>query len=351
METLAAMQRFVLATLFFATHGDTWVHAKHYYETHQDDNDNEDNNHNVFQQQQQQQQETMMMDINHQWLDIGLNECDWFGIHPLFEGNYSVCNRYHQLHALKLRNHNLTGQLPLAELGMLSNLKHIDVGHNALTGNLLRSEDNSADEVVWKQWKNLETFDVAHNEMTGFLPSELGYLTNSNGLNSLVFKYNSFEGSLPSELGLLVPRLLKLDLVSNHLTGTIPTELGGILGLQDVAAAADGYRALEHLSLSHNRFTGMIPSELGLLSQLTNLMLNDNPGLTPHQDMPSEICDLQRSGRLYKLTVDCHIVNCGEGCDCTCITPPLQVPEQEPMLLASKRSIQRTSAGSDKPSR
>ena len=337
METLAAEQRFVLATLFFATHGDTWVHAKYFYETHKDD----DVNVNVFQ-----QQENAMMDINHQWLDIGLNECDWFGIHPLFEGNYSVCNRYHQLHALKLRNHNLTGQLPLVELGMLSNLKHLDVGHNALTGNLLSSDD-AKDEVVWNQWKNLETFDVAHNSMTGSLPSELGYLTNSNGLNTLVFKYNSFEGSLPSELGLLVPRLLKLDLVSNHLTGTIPTELGGILGLQDVAAAADGYRALEHLSLSHNRFTGMIPSELGLLSQLTNLMLNDNPGLTPQQAMPSEICDLQRNGRLHKLTIDCHIVNCGEGCDCTCITP-LQVPGHDPMLLASKRSSQRTSAGSDK---
>ena len=315
LDALAATQRFVLATLYYATNGPDWAHASYYYDDREDavGNDNKDQFRNNFHD----------MNQHHQWLDVGLNECDWFGIHPLFVGNYSVCNRYHQLHALRLHNHNLTGKLPVDELGLLSNLKHLDIGHNALTGTL--------SPTVWKQWKNLETWDVAHNAMTGSLPSELGHLTNSNGLHSLIFKYNSFTGSIPTEMGLLVPRLTKLDLVANHLTGSIPSELGGV-----VMGLDDGYRALEHLSLSGNRFTGLIPSELGLLSQLTSLGLNDLD-LTP-QTMPDEICALQRTGRLQKLAVDCEIVTCGKGCDCTCISPPGMFHKDPAVVVTSRTS-------------
>lgn len=333
LDTLAADQRFVLATLYYATNGAHWSHASFYY----DDVDDEGNDEKTDQHYTDTTDIRNHHDSHHQWLDIGLNECDWFGLHPLFHGNYSVCNRYHQLHALKLRHHNLTGTLPMDELGLLQNLKHLDLAHNALQGTLSTT--------VWKQWKNIESLDLASNDLVGSLPTELGHLTNSNGLSSMVFKYNALTGTIPTQLGLLVPRLTKLDVVANELTGTIPTELGGIMPL-DMEVGEVETRALTSLALNGNHFTGLVPSELGLLSQLTSLGLHSNFDLTP-QILPDEICQLQRNGgQLQKLAIDCGIVTCPTDCACTCESP-WQSHTKAPSITTrrSKSLIQNGSGG------
>ena len=269
LDKISATQRFVLATLFYATKGNTWAMSSH---------------------------------LSSFWMNYNSTECEWFGGDHHVHGNYNVCNRYHQLHSLHLRGRNLTGSLPVTELALLSNLKHVDLGHNNLTGIL-------SPTLLGNAWKNLEDLDMTHNSLTGQLPTELGKLTNSNGLSSIKLDYNALTGQIPSEIGKLVNRLKILELAHNELTGSIPTELGGL----------DDFKALEKLSLASNHLTGIIPSELGLLTQLSTLDLHHNVELTP-QDLPQEICELQLQYQLERITVDCDIVKCPSQCDCTCMS-------------------------------
>lgn len=267
LDGLAALQKLVLTTLFFATDGPTSWKAG----------------------------------IKQTWMDLQLNECDWFGRDD--ERDHSICNRYHQLHAIWLDDQGLKGRLPTEELELLVNLKHVDLSHNHLLGVL---------PGVWfGAWRNLEEFSVESNVFTGQLPSELGLLTNSNGLRELRFGDNHFSGQLPSELGGLMNHLTVLDVSGNRLEGSIPAELGG------AGLGGEQHRVLEHLGLAGNDFVGLIPSELGMLTLLTTLELHNLPQLD-HQEMPRDICDLSR---LTRLTVDCGIVTCPEGCECTCLDP------------------------------
>ena len=57
--------------------------------------------------------------------------------------------------------------------------------------------------------------------------------------------------------------LRQMDLNSNQLSGSIPSELGDLSELTE-------------LDLSSNQLNGSIPSELGMLSELTTLNLSDN---------------------------------------------------------------------------
>ncbi|XP_027175954.1 MDIS1-interacting receptor like kinase 2-like [Coffea eugenioides] len=57
--------------------------------------------------------------------------------------------------------------------------------------------------------------------------------------------------------------LVNLDLSSNHISGSIPSEIGNL-------------KILEHLVLRSNRLTGQIPPTLGNLTTLVNLNLSSN---------------------------------------------------------------------------
>ncbi len=120
---------------------------------------------------------------------------------------------------------------------------------------------------------NLTLLELGSNDLTGTIPTELGNLTN------LIYLYlgsNDLTGTIPTELGNLT-NLTNLDLESNDLTGTIPTELGNLTNLI-------------YLTLGSNDLTGTIPTELGNLTNLTWLDLesNDLTGTIPddlaHED-------------------------------------------------------------------
>ena len=101
--------------------------------------------------------------------------------------------------------------------------------------------------------------DLVNNGLTGTIPSELGSLTN---LRSLNLGANGLTGSIPAELGSLA-NLETLELSNNELTGSIPEELGLLANL-------------ESLALSNNGLTGSIPAELGSLANLRTLELGTN---------------------------------------------------------------------------
>ena len=127
----------------------------------------------------------------------------------------------------------------------------------------------------------VSTVDLESNGISGSVPTEIGLLSD---LVYIRLARNQFTGSVPSQLGQLsslnflqISGLINLGLNSNSLTGTIPRELGQI-------------STLERLSLSDNALTGTIPSELGQISTLNELYLAGN-ALTG--TLPTELGQVQ----------------------------------------------------------
>ena len=95
--------------------------------------------------------------------------------------------------------------------------------------------------------------------LSGTIPSELG------GMSSLTHLYlhrNKLTGAIPAELSSL-SSLEWLSLYGNGLTGGVPAELAGL-------------SKLKRLYLHDNQLSGMIPGKLGGMSSLTHLFLHRN---------------------------------------------------------------------------
>jgi len=103
------------------------------------------------------------------------------------------------------------------------------------------------------------SLNLGSNQLNGTIPTELGNLTN---LQSLSLGANELNGNIPTELGNLI-NLQSLNLNFNELSGNIPSELGNLTKLTS-------------LSIFSNQLSGNIPPELGNLTNLTWLSLNTN---------------------------------------------------------------------------
>ncbi len=97
------------------------------------------------------------------------------------------------------------------------------------------------------------------NQLTGIIPSSIKNLTN---LTALDLSENQLSGDIPLELSKLI-NLTELSLSSNLLSGSIPSELSNL-------------SRLVNLRLYENQLSGSIPPELGGLNKLTNLLLHTN---------------------------------------------------------------------------
>ena len=121
--------------------------------------------------------------------------------------------------------------------------------------------------------------NLPSNNLTGTLPTEIGNLTN---LTSLKLTSNAITGSIPREIS-KASSLSILVLAGNKLAGAIPAEMGQMGSLTD-------------LELHSNSLNGAIPPELGKLYNLTILYLHNNQ-LTGK--IPSELGDLFNLQKLY----------------------------------------------------
>ena len=144
---------------------------------------------------------------------------------------------------------------------------------------------------------------LCRNHLTGTLPSELG---NLQGLVDLELCDNSIAGEIPTELGNLT-RLRGLELDRNSLTGEIPSELGNLSQLQRLDLGANSLTGeipselgnlaqLQMLELDANSLSGEIPSELGNLTQLQRLDLGGN---SLSGEIPSSLGNLSQLTQLY----------------------------------------------------
>ena len=170
---------------------------------------------------------------------------------------------------------------PLEELGM-SNLLHLDLSHNAISGPL-------PDLLSLNQ---LSYLDLSDNKMTGPIPESISTLS---GLSTLFLNENELEGEIPFQLflslihphpplPLLSPR--NIDLSQNQGLvlpscdymddGVTSLSITGLPLRGMIPPSLSSFSALKHIDLSGNKITGPFPPSLCHLPSLTSLLLFSN---------------------------------------------------------------------------
>ncbi|HSP17766.1 MAG TPA: fibronectin type III domain-containing protein [Thermoanaerobaculia bacterium] len=135
--------------------------------------------------------------------------------------------------------------------------------------------------------------ELGSNGLTGSVPVAIGDLGN---LTDLYLQDNSLTGSIPDSIGNLT-KLRLLELEQNGFSGTIPPALGRLSSLTDlflydnrlggsIPPELGSLAQLQRLGLSTNQLTGSIPSALG---QLRNLQLLDLSANQLTGSIPAEI--------------------------------------------------------------
>jgi Leucine-rich repeat (LRR) protein len=220
-------QRFALATLFYATGGESnWQNSSG-------------------------------------WLNSTTNECYWYGC--CCGANCTIYDADHgsgddPLDELDLYTNGLVRNVP-REIGLLSSLASLHLDSNDLTGSIPSTIGALT---------NLLSLTLSANLFTS-LPSTIGLLTSLVGLSLS----NNFLESFPHELGQLTS-LQGLSLSYNSCSGTILTELGQLSALSLLDLSCGSGRINGCNSPSDSGFTGPIPTILGKLSLLTYLDLSNN---------------------------------------------------------------------------
>ncbi|XP_031115790.1 probable LRR receptor-like serine/threonine-protein kinase At3g47570 [Ipomoea triloba] len=179
------------------------------------------------------------------------------------------------LEVLELAGNNFGGFLPTSITNLSTNLIHLSLHTNQISGNIPREISNLI---------SLQTLLLHDNKISGEIPPEIGYLGN---LRILFLFENKFFGKIPSALGNLT-LLLKLRLGRNYLHDTIPASMGKCQNLELLDLSYNnlsGYIPKEVLSLSslsialdlsYNQLVGSIPKEVGYLKNLGYLDLSYN---------------------------------------------------------------------------
>ncbi|KAK0570972.1 hypothetical protein LWI29_009315 [Acer saccharum] len=214
-------------------------------------------------------------------------ETELYSLAPKFQLNFirmSGCRGtfpkflYHQqdLQAVDLSHNNFTGVFPDWLLENNTQLQHLLLVNNSLTGPL---------PLPIHSHLNLMTLDISINFFDGHIPAEVGVYF--PGLTTLNMSKNALEGNIPSSIGDM-KSLLSLDLSYNHLSGEIPEHLAeGCFSLELLALSNNSLQGqifsanfnltyLMSLQLDGNHFHGKIPNSLYNASYLRGLYLSDN---------------------------------------------------------------------------
>ncbi|KAM9958212.1 hypothetical protein ACTFIW_001072 [Dictyostelium discoideum] len=173
-------------------------------------------------------------------LDFGLNTIT--GTIPSSIGNLSYLEQFW------LYDNKLEGSIPLT-MGNLQNLKLFEVTRNQLGGDL---------SGVFLNNPNLKSLRFSGNSFYG----DLDWICQLDGLRDIHFDINKFE-SLPNCIGKAPLQMNELLLADNLITGTIPSSIGNMIGI-------------EYINLARNNLTGTIPSSFNNFSNLNRIDISSN---------------------------------------------------------------------------
>lgn len=230
------------------------------------------------------------------------------------------------LSSLHLNNNHLHGEIPSLE--NCTGLVVLDLGENRLKGNIpawigerlsslriLRLRSNMLEGSIPQQLSHLnhlQVLDLADNNLAGIIPRWLGNLgamkSKEQTISDLIISSHSFQKEdyvgveltpiyeesllveikgMELEYSKTLSLVVSLDLSGNYLSGNIPEELTGLLGLQNLNLSKNlltgkipetigNLHQLESLDLSRNQLSGAIPSSISSLTFLSHLNLSNN---------------------------------------------------------------------------
>jgi Leucine-rich repeat (LRR) protein len=254
---------------------------------------------------------TLVLDVKKDWVppfklaDISLRNV-WIG--PNFPAWLKTQN---ELKYLRIDNAGISDTIPHGLWKCFPNVTSWSLSDNELRG-----------QVPYFQFHpSADYFDLSSNKLDGPLPLFPGNLSAVN-LNN-----NMFSGPIPKNIGELLPKLRRLELSSNSITGKIPHSIGMLKelillvlknnllsgnvpssmqhlnSLMDLSLSQNNlegefpsffrnYGSLQSLDLRGNKFSGKLPSWMGK-RQPSLLRLNLRSNLF-HGDIPQQLCNLSQ---------------------------------------------------------
>ncbi|CAN8265201.1 unnamed protein product [Cochlearia groenlandica] len=175
-----------------------------------------------------------------------------------------------KLNYLWLTEMNLIGEIPAVVFEKMTDLVHVDLSVNKLTGRI--------PDILFGL-KNLTDLYLYVNELTGEIPNSISAMN----MVSVDLSVNNLTGPIPELIGNLT-KLQFLNLFENKLTGEIPPAIGKLPELKE-------------LKIYANKLTGEIPADLGFYSKLERFEVSENQ-LTGK--LPENLC---KGGRLLGVVV------------------------------------------------
>ncbi|XP_048228332.1 receptor-like protein 13 [Ricinus communis] len=208
---------------------------------------------------------------------------------------------YHQydLEMIELSNIKFREKFPYWLLDNNTNLEELYLANNSLSEPLqlpIHSHTNlSASDIsdnsfhgripiqIGAYFPSLTELKMSTSGFHGSIPNSIG---NMSSLTYLDFSNNQFSGNIPNSIGNM-PSLYVLALTDNDVSGSLPSNFS-LSSISEIHLSRNRIQgSLEHaffrgsdllivLDLSHNHMTGSIPSWIGGLPQLGYLILSNN---------------------------------------------------------------------------
>jgi len=191
---------------------------------------------------------------------------------------------------MNLGGNKLTGTIP-SWLGHITNLSVLSLNSNRFTGSISPDICHLSSLIV---------LDLGNNNLVGSIPKCLNNITEMVVANKSYFGALIYANYIIYEEGLslvtkgrewkykeILPLIRSIDLSSNNLSGSIPSGISSLAGLQflnlshnqfvgKLPEKLENMKMLESLDVSRNHLSGEIPQSISTLTSLSDLNLSFN---------------------------------------------------------------------------